>query len=230
MHQIYRCFLSLLLTTQLVGCAVISAAEVAVLVLSLPVPAKTGMVKLAGYSLGPVSSQEATDLLMEAIPPDEGTVYFTGRVEWTGLSRLKQSVGELYQSMGAITDFNILLLWWSESNERYEVLIRLPFAEIYSIELWTPGFGTAIRFCLETDEIPVGDEVLGIERRSTLRVMKRGVFIDAEKTEEIFKLLDSKLKTKTKSQGQPNPCDEVPVSGEEWPKGFGNCDPANEDC
>ena len=214
-----------MLTTPLAGCAVMSAAEVAVLILSVPGPAETGTVKLSGYSLGPVSSQEVTDLLLEAIPPDEGNVHFTGQIEWTGLSRLKQSFGELYQSMSAITDFNILFLWWSEANERYEVLMRLPFAEIYSIELWTPGFGTNIRFCLEKDEIPVGDEILGIDRRTTFRVMKPGVFTDAEKTEEIFKLLDSKVIKKTESQGQPNPCD-----AEEASTGFGQCDPAVEEC
>jgi len=132
--------------------------------------------------------------------------------------------------MGAITDFNMLVLWWSESNEQYEVLIRLPFTDIYSIELWTPGFGTAIRFCLARDEIPAGDKILDIDRKSTLRIMKPGVFIDAEKTEEVFVLLDTQFIRKTASQGQPNPCDEVPAPGEVSPIGFDNCDPAVEEC
>lgn len=227
MHQICRFSVALLLTTSLAGCAVMSAGQVALLVLSLPGPAKSGTVKLSGYSLGPVSSQEVTDLLLEAISPDEGTVHFTGQIEWTGLSRLKQSFGESYQSMSAITDFNILFLWWSEASERYDVLMRLPFAEIYSIELWTPGFGTAIRFCLEKDEIPIGDEILGIDRRTTFRVMKPGVLIDAEKTKEVFKLLDSKVTKKTESQDQPSPC---PVPTDESSIGFGYCDPAVEEC
>jgi hypothetical protein len=60
--------------------------------------------------------------------------------------------------------------------------------------------------------------------------MKTGAFIDAEKTEEVFELLDSRLVRKTELQGQPNPCDDVPAPGEESPIGFGNCDPAVEEC
>ena len=230
MRRVYRCFLGLLLTAPLASCAFISAADVAVLALSLPAPAQEGTVKLSGYSLGPVSPKETTELLFEAIPPDEGIVHFTGRVEWTGLMRLKQSFSKQYQSMVAVTDTNILFLWWSEANERFEVLIRLPLAEIYSIELWTPGFDTNIRFCLEKDEIPVGDKVLGLERRSTLRVMKPGVFIDAEKTEELFNLLDSKHIGTTQPNVQPNPCEEVPAPSEETSYGFGQCDPSVEEC
>jgi hypothetical protein len=223
MRQICRYFLGLLLTASVAGCAVMSAADVAVLVMTLPVPVQTGTVKLSGYSLKPASSEDATELILEAIPPDEGNVHFTGRVEWTGLRRLKQPVGALNQSMGAITDSNILFLWWNKAIERYEILIRLPFTEIYSIELWTPGFGTAIRFCHEMDEIPVGGEVLKIDRQSTLRIMKPGVFIDAEKTREVFVLLDTQLGKKTESPGLPDPCDESPASNEEHP-GFGESD------
>ena len=71
MRRICRYFLGLLLTTSLVSCAFISAAEVAVLALSLPAPAPEGMVELSGYSLGPVSPEETTELLFAAIPPDE---------------------------------------------------------------------------------------------------------------------------------------------------------------
>ena len=230
MHRLCRCFLVILPVALLAGCAVISVADVAVLALSFPGPVPEGTVKLSGYSLGPMSSEETTELLLEAIPPDEGTIHFTGRVEWTGLSKLNQSFGELHQAMSAITDFNILLLWWSESNEQYEVLIRLPFTDIYSIELWTPGFGAAIRFCLAKDEISVGDKILDIDRKSTLRVMKPSLFIDAEKTEELFVLLDTQFIRKTATQGQPNPCDVVPADSEDSPVGFGNCDPAVEEC
>lgn len=230
MSHNFRCFLGLLLTIPLVSCAFISAADVAVLVLSSPVPTPGGTVELPGYSLGPVSSEETTELLLGAIPPDEGIFHFTGRVEWTGLSRLKQSFGEQYQSIIAVSDFNILFLWWSEANERFEVLIRLPFTEIYSIELWTPGFGTSIRLCLKMDEIPISDKVLGIDRKTTLRVWKPGAFMDAEKTEELFILLDSKLKGTTESHDQLDPCEEVPAASDETQTGLGQCDPSVEEC
>jgi hypothetical protein len=231
MYQFCRCFLGLLLTISMVGCGLISVADVAILALSAPVSIQKKSVKLSGYSLRSVPSEQETELLTEAIPPEDGKIHFTGRVEWTGLSSLKQSVLTVNQSVAAITDFNILFLWWSEASERYEVLIRLPFTEVYSIELWTPGFGTNIRFCHEKDEIPLGDQVLLIDRKTTLRVLTPGGgFVDAEKTREIFTLLDTQFIGESESQGQRNLCDEVPVSGEELPKGFGSCDPAAGDC
>jgi hypothetical protein len=230
MHQIYRFFLGLLLTASLAGCALISAADMVFLALALPGPVQEGTVELPGYSLGPMSSEARDELLLAAIPPDEGIVQFTGRVDWTGLSRLKQPMDELNQSVGAITDFSILFLWWSKANERYEVLIRLPFTEIHSIELWTPGLGTSIRICLEMDRIPIADDVLGIDRNSTLRVLKSGVFTDAEKTEALFHLLDPRLPGPADLNEQPDLCDEAPAPGEQSPIGFGSCDPSVEKC
>ena len=230
MTRIIRAFLGLLLTTPMVGCAVFSVADVAVLALGAPWPNQNRSVKLSGYSLEPNSEQNATELLLAAIPSDEGNVYFTGRVEWTGLSTIRQSVLTVSQSMVAITDFNFLFLWWSEAHERYEVLIRLPITDIYSVELWTPGFATNIRLCHENDEITLGDELLIIDRNTTLRVLKSSGFIDADKTKELFLLLDSQLIAKPQPQDISGPCDEVSVPSEEAPLGFGNCDPAVEEC
>jgi hypothetical protein len=110
------------------------------------------------------------------------------------------------------------------------VLIRLPITDIYSVELWTPGFATNIRLCHENDEITLGDELLIIDRNTTLRVLKSSGFIDADKTKELFLLLDSQLIAKPQPQDISGPCDEVSVPSEEAPLGFGNCDPAVEEC
>jgi hypothetical protein len=220
MTRFIRAFLGLLLTTPLLGCALFSVADVAVLALGAPWPDQKRSVKLSGYSLKPNSEQNAAELLLAAVPPEEGNVYFTGRVEWTGLSTIKQSVLSVDQSMAAITDFNILFLWWSEAHERYEVLIRLPIKDIYSVELWTPGLATNIRLCYEKDEITLGDEALTIDRKTTLRVVKPSGFIDADKTKEVFSLLDSQLFAKPQPQDLPGPCDEVSVNSEELPLGF----------
>ena len=207
-----------------------SASDLAVLVLAMPGPVQTERVDLSGYSLGPVPSEEVTESILEAIPSEEGNVHFIGRIEWSGLSSVKQSVLTGSQSMAAITDLSIMFLWWSEVSERYEVLIRLAFTDIYSIQLWTPGFGTNIRFCHETDEIPLGDQFLTIERKTTLRVLKTSGFVDAEKTREVFLLLDNQLITRSESPSLQGPCDGAAVSGGESPRGFGNCDPALEEC
>jgi len=224
-------FVGLLLTFLLNGCGVVSVVDVAVLALSAPVPGSKKTANLPeGFTLKPSVPEDSTDLLLAAIPPELGNVYFTGRVEWTGLSNLKQSVLAVNQSMSAITDFNILFLWWSEVNKRYEVLIRLPFEDIYSVELWTQGFGANIRFCHEKDEIPFADQSLLIDQKTILRIIKPNGFVDAERTREVFSLLEGRFAKNTESQDLPSPCDQVVFSGEEAPKGFGNCDPATEEC
>jgi len=225
-------FVGLLLTFLLNGCGLVSVMDVAVLALSAPVPGSKKTANLPeGFSLKPSLPEDSTDLLLAAIPPEQGNVYFTGRVEWTGLSNLKQSVLAVNQSMSAITDFNILFLWWSEVHERYEVLIRLPFEDIYSVELWTPGFGTNIRFCHEEDEIQFADQSLPIDQKTVLRILKpNGWFIDAERTREVFTLLEGRIAKNTESQDLPSPCDQVVLLDEKAPKGFGNCDPAIEEC
>jgi hypothetical protein len=129
--------------------------------------------------------------------------------------------------MIAITDLNFLFLWWSEAHGRYDVLIRLPITNIYSIEIRrTHG----IRLCHEKDEITFRDEALSIDRKTTLKVLKSSAFVDADKTKELFLLLDSQLFVKPQPQDIPGPCDEVSVPSEEARPGFGNCDPAVEEC
>lgn len=225
-----RSFLGLLLSIPLVGCGLVSVVDVAVLALGAPGVKPEQSVKLSGYSLSPGSEQNATELLLAAVPPEEGSVHFTGRVEWTGLSNMKQSVLSVNQSMSAITDFSFLFLWWSETNERYEVLIRLPFADIYSVELWTPGFATNIRICFEKDEIAFGDEAFAVDRKTTLRVLKSSGFIDEEKTRKAYTLLEKLLVAEQKPEKTQDPCNERSVPAEETPPEFEDCDPADEQC
>lgn len=231
MMKLHIHFVGLLLTFLLTGCGLVSVADVAVLALSAPVPGSKKTANLPeGFKLKPSLPEDSTDLLLAAIPPELGNIHFTGRVEWTGLSNLKQSVLSVNQSMSAITDFNILFLWWSEVHERYEVLIRLPLEDIYSVELWTPGFGTNIRLCHEKDEVQFADQSLPIDQKTVLRILKQNGFIDAERTREVFSLLEGRFAKMTESQDLPGPCDQLVFSDEEAPKGFGNCDPSIEEC
>ena len=55
-------------------------------------------------------------------------------------------------------------------------------------------------------------------------------FIDAEKTEALFNLLDSKHIGTAQPNVQPNPCEEVPAPSEETSYGFGQCDPSVKEC
>lgn len=231
MRKLHTKVVGLLLTVFLNGCGVISIIDVGVLALLAPVPGSKKTAELPeGFSLESSLPENSTDLLLAAIPPESGNVHFTGRVEWTGLSRLKQSFLTVNQSMSVITDSNILFLWWSDVRERYEVLLRLPLEDIYSIELWTPGLGTNIRFCHKTDEIPFGDEALLIDRKTTLRILTPTGFVDADRTREVFLLLDGQFVHKPDSQAVTGPCGQAIIPGEEPSIGFGNCDPSVEEC
>ena len=223
MRHYYLCFLGVLIASFLVGCFAFSVMDATFMVLSLPGPNQKGKIELSGFSLEPGSSDEVPELILKAIPAKEGKVYFTGRVQWTGLAKIEQSVSTLNQSMSAITDFQILFLWWSETDERYEVLIQVPYTEIYSVELWTPGFGTNIRFCHENDEIPVGDQVINIDRKTVLNIMKSKYSLDAERTNKVFALLDSKIVQKEEMKDRPSPCDKVLETDTES-NGFGEKD------
>ena len=216
MTKFYLLITHVILVLSLTGCG---AATVAMLVLSLPLGgiAHERLVEIPGYSLGPVSSDEFPALLHNAIPASAGVVYFTGRAQWTGLENVNQPSNSVVQSVAAITDFQVLFLWWSEQDERYEILIRLPYSEIYSLDLKTPGIGALIRVCHEDKEIMIGDQKLSIDQETNFNFLKSGFTGDAEKTKKAFVFLDKKIITK---EVLPSPCEEELKSDTEHP-GFG---------
>jgi len=197
--------------------------DTAFLILSLPGPDGTGKVDLSGYSLGPISSDGAQELILSAVPAIEGEVYFTGRAQWTGLENVKQPRGHLIQSIVAITDFQILFIWWRESDERYKILIRLPYSDINSVGLNTAGLGAVIWFCHEDDVVLIGDKVISIDRKTRFNFLKSGIFGDTEKTKEAFLLLDKRVIPKEGLEHLPSPCEDVVVPGTEH-HGFGEDD------
>ena len=182
--------------------------DAAFLILSLPVPDETGKVDLSGYSLGPISSDGAQELILSAVPAIEGEVYFTGRAQWTGLENIKQPSSHLIQSIVAITDFQILFIWWRELDERYEILIRLPYSEIYSVDLKTPGLGALIKFCHEDEEIRIGDQNITIDQETNFNFLRSSIFGDAEKTKKAFVFLDKKITPKESLKHLPSPCED----------------------
>ena len=178
---------------------------------------------MSGYSLGPISSDGAQELILSAVPAIEGEVYFNGRAQWTGLENVKQPSGHLIQSIVAITDFQILFIWWRESDERYKILIRLPYSDINSVGLNTGGLGAVIWFCHEDDVVLIGDKVISIDRKTRFNFLKSGIFGDTEKTKEAFLLLDKRVMPKEGLEHLPSPCEDVVVPGTEH-HGFGEDD------
>jgi len=67
---------------------------------------------------------------------------------------------------------------------------RLHYTETDKAVMWTLGFATNVRLCHEQDEVPVGDEVLAIDRKTTLRILSSGGFVDADETRAVYSLFD----------------------------------------
>lgn len=191
--------------------------DVALVVLSAPVPGPKNTAELPeGYTLAPLLPEHSTNLLLEAIPNNEGTIHYTGRVTWTGLKHLDSLKQPKLRSTIAITDFHLLFFWWNEQSERYEALIRLPYTEVYLEGLQDFGPLTSIKLCHEKPELMFDDQELTIDRETQLGVLNSANIRDKEKTKEVFTLLES-LINQDEELGKPlSPCDE-----EIDPAGFG---------
>jgi len=197
--------------------------DAAFIVLSLPMPNDAGKIDLPGYSLGPVSSDGVQELVLNAIPASDGNVYFTGRGQWTGLENVNQPSSRMIQSIVGISDSQILFLWWREPDGPYETLIRLPYSEIYSVDLSTFGLGAVIKFCHEDNEILIGDQIISIDHETRFNFLKSGFFGDAEKTKEAFVFLENKIILKEGLEHLPSPCEDV-VESDAEDQGFGEDD------
>ncbi len=203
------------LLTPLAGCFPLSAVDVGLLVLSMPAGTGSGSVSLKGYTLGPVSSPEFPDLLRQAIPAGEGEVYITGRAQWTGLMKVRQPGFYAWQTVAATTDSALLFLWWHKDEERYKIMLRLPYADIESVTLEGTGRRTEIRLCHGVEEYAVGDQTLDINRLTRLQFMTAGGSWDFEMTESAFEILNEKIIHKEGLGSTPDACEEAEKSDAE---------------
>ena len=215
MHKYHHFLLSVLLLAPLAGCYLFSAMDAVLLISALPAPDGERKVDLDGYVIGPTSSDEFQALLSNAIPAVEGKSLINGPAEWTGLTNVKQHAHSVYQSVTVLTDFQMLFLWWHESREKYEILIRLPYSDVHSIELKTPGLGTFIEICHKHTEIPIGDQTILINRITRFSFLKSRMFVSREKTEQAFAILGQKIIPSDELEQSPNPCGGDPESDSE---------------
>ena len=154
-------------------------------------------VKTPEYSLGPVSSQEFSILLQEAIPADEGEVHVAGQIEWFGLESTGHfpGVGRYLKGVAAITDTDILLLGWHEPEEQYKIVARIPYSEINAISTSSKGVGRAISLYFEDQELSLGDRDYKMGRRTFINFVKpSSIWVNKQKNEVAYNLLKDKIK------------------------------------
>lgn len=199
------------------GCFPLSVLDVVFLVLSLPAPDQHGRIDLTGYSIGPTDLEAFDSLVATAVPATEGRPAILGRAQWSGLKNVKQKLP--LQSVAAITSRQMLFLWWHEERARYEILIRVPFPDIFRVELQRQGFGTKINFCLGKSEIAIGDQVISIDQENWFNFLEVHV-VDREKTEAAFAYLEPRIMAYRGGEQEPDPCAEPQDSPAER-TGFG---------
>ena len=147
---------------------------------------------LPNYSLGPVSSDQFSDLLEKAIPPNEGVVHLFGPAN---LSLSKDNRYYSLSAVAALSDSAILLLKWYEPEKQYKLLARLPYSEILSVSTNSWGLGRVIYLCLATTEFALGDHTHAIDQRADMTFDKPSrIFQDVEKAKAAFSLLQEKIK------------------------------------
>jgi len=142
-------------------------------------------VEIPGYSLGPAASDELPVLLQNALTDSDGEVHVSGPAKWSGFQNGKY----LIQAVAAITDTDILLLMWHESEHQYTIVARVPFSEISSVSAY-PG-GGIIRLYFDDKALSLGDQSYGIDGETTFRFSNPD---DPEKNKAAFLLLRTKIK------------------------------------
>lgn len=213
--------LNVVLLVSLAGCFPLSALDVGLLVLSMPGGVGTGKTNLTGYTIGPVSSENFPDLLLKAIPDSEGEVNLFGRVQWTGLTNIKQSRFSILQTVAAFTNTDILSLWWYEEDEQYRILLRLPYSDIQSVSFEKSGFGATMKLCHNVGELLLEDQKYSIGQSTRLNFLNQnGMLEDAIKTEEAFGFLEDKIKPQEGLNSTPKPCEGDQQPAVEY-QGFG---------
>ena len=154
-------------------------------------------VQIPDYSLGPVSSEEFSDLLHDAIPASEGAVHVFGEAQWSGFRDSKNFpvVTRYFRGSAAITDTDILLLNWYEPEKRYKIVKRLPYSEILSVS----KVRRAIFLYFDDKEFSVGDNNYVIFGNTTFKTLfafssPSGILMGQEKNEAAFSILKDNIK------------------------------------
>ena len=116
MAKIYVYAVSLFILVSLTGCG--------------PMPIK---MKVPGYSIGPVSSEDFPNLVQSAIPANKGEVRIFGKANWLGFSESPghfHVVSPYFSGVAALTDTDIFLLLYNDDEQRYEILTQVPYTSI----------------------------------------------------------------------------------------------------
>ncbi len=89
--------------------------------------------KVPDYSIGPVSSEAFPDLVQSAIPQNKGEIRIFGKANWLGFVESPgyfHAVSPYFSGVVALTDTDIFLLLYKDDEQRYEILLQMPYTGI----------------------------------------------------------------------------------------------------
>jgi hypothetical protein len=146
---------------------------------------------LPDYSLGPVSSDQFPGLVKTAIPADRGEAILFGRVDMA--FRADNHVID-FSAVAVLSETDILLLKWHETEDRYDILARLEYSEIQSVEMTTWGVGRHIWLCLAKTEFVLAGQRHAVQPLVSMVFIKpSGLLQDGDRSETAFALLHEKI-------------------------------------
>jgi hypothetical protein len=148
-------------------------------------------------AIGPTSSPEFPGLVAKAVPKEDGEVRFYGAGQYfpglRGFTDVRSSLlGGQYQGIPGvvvITDTAILFEQWDSNTEKFDVVKRLSFSEVTAVTL--DSYGLNRRLVLRKKDLSF--DTFNFTRGA-------GNFVDGDKVEQAFQLLDARFNRKTADQ------------------------------
>jgi hypothetical protein len=180
MAKIYAYAVSLIILVTLTGCG--------------PAPIK---MKVPGYSIGPVSSEDFPDLVQSAIPPNKGEARIFGKANWLGFVESPgylHAVTPYFSGVVALTDTDIFLLLYNDDEQRYEILTQVPYTGISFDPKHGSSAGGPLCLYIEEPEFSFGEKRYTPYERTYLEFTRpTGIRSDPEKNKLAHLLFEEKV-------------------------------------
>ena len=159
-----------------------------------PAPIK---MKVPDYSIGPVSSEDFSDLVQSAIPANQGEVRISGKANWLGFSESPgyfHVVAPYFSGVTALTDTDIFLLLYNDDEQRYEILTQVSYTGISFDPQHGRRAGGALSLYIEEPDFTVGEKSYTPDERTFLEFTRpTGIRSDTEKNKLAHMLFEEKV-------------------------------------
>ena len=147
--------------------------------------------EMPGYSLGPVSAENFSDLVQEAIPTTASEIQVVGRATWTGFSGSPgfAATSPYFSGVVALTETDILLLLWNENEDQYEIVKTVSYSELTIIP------SKSFKLYFKEPGFSLGQQTYTADLATYLRFMSNRGIVEKSKNEDALLVLKRKVET-----------------------------------